>query len=1117
MKRQIFIILAMLLAGLPSVADTTTNPQAAVGLLKRVANIDQQQFTTILDTEMGDKETFVISSDNGKPLVKASTMSALTAGINWYLNHYAHVNISWNNLTTDLSSASLPLPTEPETHTASVDYRHYLNYCTFSYSMSTWTWDRWQKEIDWMALHGINMPLQIIGIDVVWRDFLTTYYGYTNDEANQFVAGPCFQAWFGMNNLEGWGGANPEWWYERQQDLAKKILARERELGIEPVLPGFSGMVPHNFTAKTGIATESQGEWCGFQRPYILDPTKDDFTYVARRYYTSLRKVMGTSRYYSMDPFHEGGTISSGKYSEGYAAVYEAMNRYCGTDSKWIIQQWQWAGYQASSLSAVPAGRLLVLDLFSDGQPAFDSYNGYAPQEALYCTIPNFGGRSGFMGRLDKQMTDFFKFKVKYASVNGIGATPEAIEQVPVLYDNLYELPWISEAPSSAQEWLKDYTVARYGGANNDALAAWEQLRTSALNCTSALQGPHEAVYCARPSLDVYSVSSWGGTDIFYDKQDVINAAYTLLNANISHPNYNYDLLEVSRQALSDYSKSLLAAIKEASSNPESAIFKARRDAFLGLILDIDTMLGTDENFRLGHWTEMARSIADEAQGTTDADRDWLELDNARTLITTWGDYNSSEWGGLRDYSYRAWQGMLSDYYYPRWKYWFDHNMSAPEGGWFYHDWEWAHNLVIDYTQAAKTTAKEVRTYSEKPEGNTHATVAKTLPKYIVAVTSDNGKKTYVYRALTTTLSSDMSFTAYRETNFSLPTNLLSAEGFSLKADLNNDGNFDGEGETSTGLSFAIPANAPSTLNMRLTNTDGTQIDFSVSVADRIDTPRTVSVFSADPKTGTASITGTTATSVTNTDPVSVTATPATGYRFVQWTDEFTTPLTTQNPYIYTSAPDINLWAYFEWHPWQTPEENLQDMGTIESYQQYVNTISASVSNGESTEIYRTASCPSVLNQQTKAIVAAPGQRVTIRWNGNDGLSYCYLSAYLDSNADGTFNQKIGTRGTAGGQNSNVVSGSLSFTAPRVECTTMVRFRFDSAWRLPDNADFSTTRFVYDIPLIVETATGIKDATASVSHHSNQIYTLQGQPVDNPTTPGLYIKDRHVFKVPQLF
>lgn len=55
-----------------------------------------------------------------------------------------------------------------------------------------------------------------------------------------------------MNNLEGWGGPNPDSWYERQEELQKRILKRMREYGIEPVLPGYSGMVPHNAKDRLG-------------------------------------------------------------------------------------------------------------------------------------------------------------------------------------------------------------------------------------------------------------------------------------------------------------------------------------------------------------------------------------------------------------------------------------------------------------------------------------------------------------------------------------------------------------------------------------------------------------------------------------------------------------------------------------------------------------------------------------------------------------------------------------------------------------------------------------------------------------------------------------------------
>ena len=143
-----------------------------------------------------------------------------------------------------------------------------------------------------------------------------------------------------------------------------------------------------------------------------------------RHYYDCLKEVMGRSTYYSMDPFHEGGTIISGNYAKGYKAVFDAMQENSGEESLWVIQQWQWAPYQATSLRAIPEGRLLVLDLFSDGNAAFDKYAGYAPQKAIYCTIPNFGDRTGFMGRLPSMASSYFTTKAKYPSVRARGKEP---------------------------------------------------------------------------------------------------------------------------------------------------------------------------------------------------------------------------------------------------------------------------------------------------------------------------------------------------------------------------------------------------------------------------------------------------------------------------------------------------------------------------------------------------------------------------------------------------------------------------------------------------------------------------------------------------------------------
>ena len=809
--------------------EAVENPAAVVALIKRIGGeAAADKFKFVLDpslknenndeTNENNDEIFVIDGDHHKVRIQGNTISAITTGLGWYLQNHAHINIAWNSLNeksageayADLSN--IPVPATAETHTTDAKYRYYLNYCTFGYSMTTWTWKRWQQEIDWMALHGINMPLQIVGLEEVWRKFLTLEekgqrkYNYTDAEAMAFVPGPAFTAWWGMNNLEGWGGtAANGWggvqdkaWYARQQQLATQILDRQRELGMQPVLPGFSGMVPSDFQTKTGVVCDAGG-WCGFTRPKIVLPSNERFAEIAADYYKCLAEVMGESQYYSIDPFHEGGSINGGEeqdYKDAYKAIYDAMEA-AKPASQWVIQQWQWndnnPNFQAYSLNAVPAGRLIVLDLFSDGRPEFGDYNGYTPQEAVFCAIPNFGGRSGLMGRLNKVAENYFTYKRQYSSIKGIGAAPEAIEQTPVTYDLIFQLPWMGSEPDVA-EWVANYSIARYGVENAEVQAAWELLRQGVLNYgADAIQGPVEDVWAARPNLEAKAASSWGSTlskphgskprpDLTYTKkrqQMLIEATYKLLaqssavSGNLYESNYNYDIVEFGGAVMADYAHYLLLGIKAAKEDAGDAFatdakYIARRDAFLALIADVDEFKGTNLNFRLGKWTQEARDAAAEAValGATAANADWYEYNNARTLITTWGDYAQNNSGGLRDYSYRSWQGLLKDYYLPRWKYYFENNCTHPDEdvrNYFYFEWNWAHGLEHNVGNTSKSSTKLAQgkpgySYSRDAEGVTVDVAQAKLAKYIIPVQAEDGT-VYAYRHLENDLKESVRLT----------------------------------------------------------------------------------------------------------------------------------------------------------------------------------------------------------------------------------------------------------------------------------------------------------------------------------------------------------------------
>ena len=852
--------------------EVTENPAAVVALVGRIGGADvADKFKFVLDPSVNSKqEAFVLGSEDGKILVKGTTISAITTGLGWYLNHIAHINIAWNSLNektvavknenapyADLSN--LPLPTAEETHVSDAKYRYYLNTCTFGYSMTSWTWTRWQQEIDWMALHGINMPLQLVGLEEVWRKFLTMEeggkrkYGYDDESAKAFGAGPAFIAWWAMNNLEGWGGTGSgtksggTWagaggvqddaWYVRQTELAGKIVEAQRALGMQPVLPGWSGMVPTNFKSKSGYATRGNGgNWAGdFVRPLLLSVSNDNYAEIAADYYACLKEVMGESQYYSMDPFHEGGGAGT---MEDYEALYAAMEA-AKPGSQWVIQQWQWSATQKYSLTAVPAGRLVVLDLFSDGSPAFDKYNGYAPQDAVFCAIPNFGGRSGLMGRLQNVTDNYFSYKAKYASIKGIGAAPEAIEQTPVTYDLIFQLPWMNGVKPDVAAWVDNYAVARYGQDNAVVKEAWSLLRQGPLNYgADGIQGPVEDVWAARPNLDAKPASYWGktlnhagGTYTKSRRQMLIDATYKLLSqqealgmaaGSVYESNYNYDIVEFGGGVMADYAYDLLLGIKEARNAGNTALYESRRDAFLQLILDMDAFKGTNLNFRLGKWTQEARDAAGEVKGATTATPDWYEFNNARTIVSTW----SSPGTNLNDYSYRSWQGLLKDLYYPRWKHYFDNNCTTAEYKFF--EWNWAHGMKHEVGQTAisneplaKGEAGHTDSYTREPEGNTVDKAKEILGKYIIPV---NNGAYYAYRYLTNDVTAKVTIIANAGTTIDL------TEYFGALTDVTVTGDFiDG---TATDLSnVAIKSNAADGSHIgTITLTDGTVLTFAVVI-----------------------------------------------------------------------------------------------------------------------------------------------------------------------------------------------------------------------------------------------------------------------------------------------
>ena len=680
------------------------------GLLERIDKGASRKF--VIERLKGEKDFFELDQKGNKVVVRGNNYVSIATGINWYLKYYAGINLSWNGMKADLPEV-LPPVLKKERHETDLKLRYDFNYCTFSYSMAFWDWKRWEQEIDWMALHGINLPLAMVGTDVVWKNVLEEL-GYTREEINAFIAGPGFQAWWLMNNLEGWGGPNPDSWYERQEELQKRILKRMREYGIEPVLPGYSGMVPHNAKDRLGLNVADPGRWNGYPRPAFLQPTDPQFERIAALYYQEMTRLYGKASYYSMDPFHEGGNTSGVDLEAAGKAIWKAMKQ-ANPRAAWVVQAWG-ANPRPQMIRTLPAGDMVVLDLFSEsrpqwGDPASSWYRkeGFGQHDWLFCMLLNYGGNVGLHGKMAHLIEEFYKAKDSSfgKTLKGVGMTMEGIENNPVMYELLCELPW-REQRFSKDEWLEGYLKARYGKSDSQVSQAWMLLSNTIYNCPAAStqQGTHESILCARPSWKTYQVSSWSEMSDYYDQADVIRAAGMMVDAAErfrGNNNFEYDLVDIVRQAVAEKGRLMYRVLVDAYKAGDRELFKLSSDRFLRLILMQDRLLATRPEFKVGRWLESARNL-----GSTEEEKDWYEW-NARVQITTWGNRVAADDGGLHDYAHREWNGLLRDFYYLRWKTWLDEQLKSFEGG---------QPKAIDFYALEEPWTLKHNSYASEAEGN---------------------------------------------------------------------------------------------------------------------------------------------------------------------------------------------------------------------------------------------------------------------------------------------------------------------------------------------------------------------------------------------------------------
>ena len=625
------------------------------GFLER--NLHKFKNDIIVSFESREKDYYALTAEQGKLYVKANNYISAFHGIYEYLKKYCNVQLSWC-ANTEININRLVMFEGEFSKVIEQKYRVYMNYCTLDYSMCWWDFDRWEKEIDFMAMNGINMPLAVVGTEAVWYETLLQF-GFTKEEALSTISGPVFWAWQLMTNIEGYLPPSDEKYVYERLELGRKILNRYIELGMHPIQQGFSGHVPVLLKKKFPKAKIlMQRGWCGYPKTAQLDPLDSLFQKFGTVYLQTMDRLFGNHHFIACDPFHEGTPPK--KTTKYLNEVGRAINNlYEGFDksSVWVMQAWT---MREGIVRAVPKDRLLILDLNSEKTPQNKNCWGYPVVSGM---LHDFGGKNSMQGKLKKHSKNVFKtLKSNGANVVGTGMFMEGIEQNPVVYDLQFEL-LTSSNEIDLDKWLDNYILRRYGKYDETLRKAWNILLETCYKSDGYEENEVGSAVAARPQMIPVKTGPCCVVKPYYDTDKFEKAVELFLSVSNdfeSSDAYQYDLCDLVRQAMSNrFYNNQLDFAKAYKKKDISSVKKIAKEQ-LDLLDDMDNLLSHRKEFCFSRWINDAHALA-----TDEQEKKYFDL-NARTLLTQWGDINGTTYA-LYDYAWREWSGLIKEYYYVRW------------------------------------------------------------------------------------------------------------------------------------------------------------------------------------------------------------------------------------------------------------------------------------------------------------------------------------------------------------------------------------------------------------------------------------------------------------------
>ena len=655
----------------------TPDERAAGALARRVMG---DKASAVVFEQVGSlTDSYELVQQGSKVLIRGNNANSMAVGLNRYLQAYCLANVSWYDFNPVELPEVLPAVPEPVQASAEVPVRFFLNYCTFGYTLPWWKWEQWERFIDWMALNGVNMPLAITGQEAVWQK-VWRKYGLTDEQIRAFFTGPAHLPWQRMCNIDRWQGPLPQGWIDGQAELQKRILRRERELGMTPVLPGFSGHIPADLAdvVPDQLDTTRVGSWCHFDERYrctFLNPSDPLYARIQQDFLEEQTRMYGTDHIYGVDSFNEVEPPSwdPDTLARISAGIFDSMTAV-DPEAIWLQMGWlfisskdNWTPERIKAyLTAVPQGRLILLDYESDYLEIWRRTDSFYGQPFIWCYLGNFGGMTEIEGDFHLNAGRIAGAKAEGGpGFVGIGSTLEGFGVNEPVYEAVLAQAWNTGVGLEA--YIDNIADRHLGRVDPAFRAYWHQLVDKVSITHTSTEA--SSIIVAHPSLE----GRWNWTTYYNKAYDIaeMEKALAMIEAVEGDTGYfRFDLANARRQALRNRALPVRERFTAAYRAGDRAGMVAASEEFLALCDDLAAVLRTRPEFSLDDWIRDAREW-----GSTPQEKDYYER-NARTIITVWGDTTH-----LSDYANRDWDGLVDSFYKVRWQMFFDAVLAAFDAG----------------------------------------------------------------------------------------------------------------------------------------------------------------------------------------------------------------------------------------------------------------------------------------------------------------------------------------------------------------------------------------------------------------------------------------------------